>query len=585
MAIERRAFIATAACASVLPSAFAATRGNGGKPLFTIGVLTDTHVTRKPESCGRIRMAYTLFKKLGVDRIVNCGDISNRFWPEAYGNYRDTVRSVYGEKKPDELFVYAYHDVIDYPPPNGDKSFAALGKVAFPEVKRLLGITNDPYEYQLYRGYPFIVVPQTPDIKKLEAMLKKARNEAPGKPIFLFGHEPPEGTTHNSTKWGNLQLYTLLSKYPQVVHTTGHVHGDLRNEEYFWQGTFTEFNAGCLYGWASGPRGYGRASFISHTVAVMEVFPDRIDIRRYDIRDGEEIRPNAPWSVPLPYNPETAPFRRGARHEKAPEFAAEAKASASVDGNPLKGVHIRFPHVTGETRAFLYELDISRITVDGTLVRIGTDDFCGDFHLRRQDRILECERTVSAAFFDIPGRYKIDIVPRGFCGMRGKALAVEIESPGTGGKKVWESFDIPKDAPLVEGGKDPKPIKLSDGWYSGMRSWPFDAWPHLEIPEVCTAPAGTKYRVTVDFQTEPPPGRRVWLLEWGAAKKAGGAEFLAKQQYVPARDDSRLQRAVFEWTKGKAYPESAWTLYLRAGHSGKIRFEHIKIETLQKSAP
>ena len=76
--IGRRAFLATS-------GAFVALRARGDeKPLWTAGIVTDTHVKRTRESCELVKKACDLFAEKGIDIFINCGDIADHYYPEAY---------------------------------------------------------------------------------------------------------------------------------------------------------------------------------------------------------------------------------------------------------------------------------------------------------------------------------------------------------------------------------------------------------------------------------------------------------------------------------------------------------------------
>ena len=88
--VNRRGFIGGLAAAAVLP-----TRADGEKPLFKVGLVTDTHVRETRKSCERVELAYKLFRAQGVDMIVNCGDIADKFYPKGYALYSAIRRETY----------------------------------------------------------------------------------------------------------------------------------------------------------------------------------------------------------------------------------------------------------------------------------------------------------------------------------------------------------------------------------------------------------------------------------------------------------------------------------------------------------
>ena len=125
--VGRRGFIGGLAAAAACP-----VLADGEKPLFKVGLVTDTHVRKTRKSCERVELAYQLFKKHGVEMIVNCGDIADKFYPEGYAHYSAVRRETYPDPAtaPRELYVWANHDRMDYPE---DDSKNPL--LAFPKVK------------------------------------------------------------------------------------------------------------------------------------------------------------------------------------------------------------------------------------------------------------------------------------------------------------------------------------------------------------------------------------------------------------------------------------------------------------------
>ena len=181
--VGRRGFIGGLAAAAACPAL-----ADGEKPLFKVGLVTDTHVRTTRKSCERVELAYQLFKKHGVEMIVNCGDIADKFYPEGYAHYSAVRRETYPDPAtaPRELYVWANHDRMDYPE---DDSKNPL--LAFPKVKELLGIPNEAYDEISHKGFTFLVFPQWLDAKRYESMIAKACAANPGKPVFIFDHVPP----------------------------------------------------------------------------------------------------------------------------------------------------------------------------------------------------------------------------------------------------------------------------------------------------------------------------------------------------------------------------------------------------------
>ena len=112
--MKRREFIGGMVAAGTSPLFGVA--GDGGERIARIGLITDTHVETTLESCSRVRAALSLFKAKGAEMVINCGDIADRHYPQGYRFYRQTVNEVFPDpvSRPKEIFVYAWHDLINH---------------------------------------------------------------------------------------------------------------------------------------------------------------------------------------------------------------------------------------------------------------------------------------------------------------------------------------------------------------------------------------------------------------------------------------------------------------------------------------
>ena len=96
MQTNRRQFIGGMAAAGTVPLFGVPASGRVAR----VGLVTDTHVGTTMESCARVRAALELFKKKGVEMVVNCGDIADRHYPDGYRCYRKTVHAAQRRRVP-----------------------------------------------------------------------------------------------------------------------------------------------------------------------------------------------------------------------------------------------------------------------------------------------------------------------------------------------------------------------------------------------------------------------------------------------------------------------------------------------------
>lgn len=246
-----------------------------------------------------------------------------------------------------------------------------------------------PYDqYIVIKGYPFITIsPRASagsddynnDIgtnsypKAVQDTLKKwlarAAKECPGKPIFVFTHIPPkytcystwpgEGEGDGTPTWSMKVLNPILNKYPQAVVFCGHSHYPLGDPRSIHQGVdpksdkqnyYTVINTGSTTyteieepGVENGgyPAGYDNVT----EGLVVSVQPQgNVEIRRYDTKRDEEIRPDQRWLLKAPFdgsqfayadirdkddNVNNRPLRTGL---PAPAFDEDTRIETSVAG-------------------------------------------------------------------------------------------------------------------------------------------------------------------------------------------------------------------------------------------------------------
>ncbi len=94
------------------------------------------------------------------------------------------------------------------------------------------------------------------DLLWLYRHLRLAQQDAPEKPIFVFGHCHAQDTCYGSSQvkawqaykhayhWTTNNLSLVLGRFPQVVFFSGHTHFPVADERSIWQGSYTAVNTG-----------------------------------------------------------------------------------------------------------------------------------------------------------------------------------------------------------------------------------------------------------------------------------------------------------------------------------------------------
>lgn len=551
---------------------------NETPPLFRVGLMTDTHVGETIESCARLRSAFELFKSKKAEMVINCGDIADKFYPSGYRAYRQTFNAVYeGVGKPREIFVYAWHDAFEFKKGVPRADTEKYSPEAFEEVRKLLGASNTHTETVEFKGYPFVIMPQHVGFpgfigyKEYEERVAAACKAYPGKPVFVVDHAPARGTTYNSNNWGDISRRRILDKYPQVIALNGHTHGSLRMHHQIWQGNFTAVNAACLYMWGWGSVGGPRQEY---GVLTMDVHPDRIVFRRWDVRDGSEIGSARPWIVPLPFAPETAPYN----HERlsalfpASPFGPKAKPAlelAQKDGK-FCGVQVSFPE-TGEN-TLRYRIEAQKRT-RGAWQTFAREEIFSGFWRRPEDRESKVTYLFPAEKLD-PGvatRFTVTVMSH-FGVPGGTIVSKSLKVPKSNGWQTVFEADWPSPDLAYVYAKGGEKIKCAeDGFYmpSGAKG------SRLELPKgVFAGPDGAKFRAVVDMRTSQPPNAWLWGL-WlvdGATGKP-----VTKRKGTPP-GDSGNRRWVFELEKSKKINGDTYHLGFDWGTTSRVKFYRVKIE-------
>ena len=544
------------------------------KPLFRMGVMTDTHVGTTIESCSRVKAALELFKAKGVDMVVNNGDIADHFYPSGYRALRQVYSTVYPDAatRPREVWVYAWHDAYDFKKGVPRDDTVKYADEAFAEVRRLLEASDPVTTSFTFRGIPMLVFQQFDKTETFERMVAEAAAANPGKPIFVFSHVPAAGTVYNSWNWGEMRQRKVYEKYPQVVDFSGHVHGSLRNDLYIWQKDFTVINSGCLQVWggvpvnddaSKGKQAYG--------VLTVDVFPSRLLVRRYDVRDGSEIDPENPWNVALPFSAATAEYTPERKKSRAavPRYPDGAKLSATTDAKGA--VTLAFPEVAGAVRAFLHRAEIARRDANGRWTRYALRETFGDFYLASP----EPERKIvfQSGYFSPGERVRFTVCPVNAYGVSGEALAAELDIPAQGGfKTVFDVEGLPDGFGFLQHHKNVKCSPDAEGFYAPKTTtWSESS---LTMPEGAFAgPEKTRFRLVCDMDIRQDEEGSMWEL---SLKDAATGSLRTRIVHTGPGAPGVL-RYVFEFSQPKDASGSC-RLSFRRGAASRVKFVHVRLD-------
>ena len=111
------------------------------------------------------------------------------------------------------------------------------------EVNGYHFLAVNPAKYWTLQGY------EQSTLEWLDEKLSEITAAEPDKYVFVTAHPPVYETVNGSsaTSWGDSDISEVISKYPQVVYFSGHIHNVLQDETQISQnGKFTALDCGSV---------------------------------------------------------------------------------------------------------------------------------------------------------------------------------------------------------------------------------------------------------------------------------------------------------------------------------------------------
>ena len=414
----------------LLVAALSAADVYGEVPILKIAVMSDVQGMPYAEDAGmrNLERALDVFEKLKPDVVVNAGDINDS------GNDVDAVR--YYKARCDarlgklpHVACLGNHEIGFIRKENREKR---TRDVCLADFNAVFGDGPSAVVQKVLGGYDFISLAValterdvSADLAALKAALDAAVARDAKKPIFVVTHFHPLDTVNSSASAkqdGGLRA--LLNAYPQVVNLSGHTHNPLQDPRSIWQGEFTVIDTSTLcYGCIEMKQPaanqvsclipYGHESV---GCLFVEVYADRMVVRRFSVRDRKEIEPNRPWTFALPYDPKDPvySFKARAAKEAVPGFGKDAEPTLWYD---YGYVYLMFEAVRPLGSVFGYRIELAE---DGGEVK-------SYFHLSDYYR-LPNHRQGRVVFKAPPHAvraghsYRCRIFPVGFFGKEGASV-------------------------------------------------------------------------------------------------------------------------------------------------------------------
>lgn len=177
-------------------------------------------------------------KYKNIDAFLAVGDFANCGSEEEMLKFKDSLNAVI-DKNTKITLMLASHEFHSEGGQGGAYS-------------RLNSIFNqDADNYFELKGCPFICI-STEDgcrIKEnkqkwLKECLKDAAAKDRKRPIFVFQHPHLSDTVYGSINWGDDDIISILTDYPQVIDFSGHSHAPINDPRSIHQKYFTSLGTG-----------------------------------------------------------------------------------------------------------------------------------------------------------------------------------------------------------------------------------------------------------------------------------------------------------------------------------------------------
>ncbi len=187
-------------------------------------------------------MAYAYAEKSDykkIDAFFAVGDFANSGTKDEMLKFKDSLdRSIKEETK--ITLMLASHE------------FHSEGQqAAYEKLKEIFNQEADNY-FEI-NGCPFICIStedgcSIKDGKKswLDSCLKDAVSKGRRRPIFVFQHPHLTDTVYGSINWGDDDIISILTDYPQVIDFSGHSHAPINDPRSIHQKYFTSLGTGSI---------------------------------------------------------------------------------------------------------------------------------------------------------------------------------------------------------------------------------------------------------------------------------------------------------------------------------------------------
>ena len=406
----------------------------GDKKTLKVGIISDSQIipSNKKEDewlkifSEHLKKALEVLKLHQIEVLIFAGDLTDSGTEYAYDEILSIYKSVYKneEEKPIFNYIMGNHDYW--------LSYMENGKFCpkFGEPKELQflffnKLKEKPFSHKVINGYHFINWgsedgsdnPNT-NIDWIESQIKIALEDDKNKPIFVTTHYAAEDTVYGSNDWGTKSIKTILKKYPNIIHFSGHSHFSLIDERSIWQKEFTSIQTQSVSyieldkGFENGPYPcdeYGSIQEAGRNFMglIMNINQSQIEILRISLEKDKLY--GEPWIIELPCDINNFKYTLDKRIKERnnPRFIFENEDDKKIifenDEKIKNGIAFKFKAAYHENFVHTYKLQLINDKNE-----INEKLYCSDFYLLPEDRKKILRFNLKKEGIP-PGLYKVKI--------------------------------------------------------------------------------------------------------------------------------------------------------------------------------
>lgn len=417
---------------------------NNEVPLLRIGIVSDVQGYAQKYDWGmhNLEKAFALLAEKSPRVLINGGDLSDDGSEDVFPYYKKMLHKYFAGKIPINVACAGNHDYS-----LGRCADSAVRYAAF--CKGMDQENTDPC-HQVIGGFDFITLSENPVpgenkrvlyssavLEKLEKCIREACEREPGKPVFVISHFPPGNTVAGSTHDCSEELRLLFAGYPRVFSISSHTHVPLEDERSLWQGEFTALQTASLSYGCTDEAAYNKCSVIlpygreAVQCLYMEIFEDRVEIHRYNVEDEREIKKEALWKVPYPFDPVSAPYtvEKRASGRKAPAFQKGTEAFLRYDFGYL---FLLFEGASHEDFVHFYKLRLHEKMEDGSYRFLREERYVAPFYRLERNQDPRIVLRLPGDSLQSRQWYKAEIFAVETFGKESLPLTVEFQNPCRG---------------------------------------------------------------------------------------------------------------------------------------------------------